>query len=288
MINRSYIWVDGPPGGGKTSLIERILKSNRTRLIMAARFAPTDSVSEPVEVFQGNDETERYLMAGASNTLLYKYPVVRHDETEERFWDTVFIQDDSDAIIFEGPPRREIRPDLFVYVTRPLADGENLVTRKEVEMVRLDFKAYLSAILGEELTEEEFEEQEDDSSFDTDMEDEEELEEVPIPDEIADKLQEYVEHGVPIMQEKWTLNDTQQGLAHAQVVVINIFDEEERRAAEVLTREIHRMYEDESIRDDVVRSYGRRRPSVFVANFDDPKDEGLKKAIARIKRAFTG
>ncbi len=62
MIERAYVWVDGPKCAGKTALIERFLESCRSQLVMAARMVPVPRRGKTGEVRGGN--TRRYKATG--------------------------------------------------------------------------------------------------------------------------------------------------------------------------------------------------------------------------------
>lgn len=76
------------------------------------------------------------------------------------------------------------------------------------------------------------------------------------------------------------------GIERAQVVVVNVRSDAERHMAESLIEDVARLRKEEAIFRDVIGSRGPRLPiTAVIANLWDPKDAGLKKAVARVKRA---
>ena len=285
MIDRAYIWVDGPTGVGKTMLVERFLQSNRSRLVMAARLVETDQVKQPSEDRPGDGDPDRYERAGAFHSIRYRYPPGEQGRAAGDFFRTSFIEQYSEGIIFEGRSLTDLEADLFLFVTRPLPEGEDLVEMRSREEARIGLRTYLALASGG--SPDELDEGPPDEDLELDMEDGEVIEEIEIPDEVGRKLLEWAEKGVPVTREVWTLRDDHQGLARAGLVVVNIHDESERSAAERLAAQIRRIREDKQISEDVLGWNSRRRlKSIHIANLADRRDLELKKVVAKIKRRF--
>ena len=285
MIDRAYIWVDGPTGVGKTTLVERSLQSNRSRLVMAARFVETDQVKQPSEDRPSDGDPDRYERAGAFHSMRYRYPPGEQGRAAGDFFHTRFIEQYSEGIIFEGRRLPGMEADLFLFVTRPLPEGEELVEMKSREEARIGLRTYLALAAG--MSPDELDEEPPGEDPELDMEDGDVVEEIEIPDELGRKLLEWAEKGVPLTRKAWTLRDDHQGLARAEVVVVNIHDESERGAAERLAAQIRRIREDERISKDVLGWDLRRRlKSIHIANLADRRDPELKKVVAKIKRRF--
>ncbi len=294
-FERTYIKVDGPARAGKTSLIERLLASNRSKTISVARFAEAESLSKPTGECSDNDETKRFKAVGAYDTVLYRYICGQEDEAERWFWDSEFMSSNySDGIIVEGQWQLDFPADLSVFVTRPLDEDEPLLVREMREVSRLSFKDYISIVSGMDLGDEPIILEKAEGLSDGDLlaaEDEiiDERGLIEIPDEEAEILTEHIKHGVPVHKEGWFVKESHSGLAEALVVVINIHGEHERPAAERLLREIRRVREDEKIMRDILGGWvSRRSQSAYIANLADPRDKELKKALSRIKRAAFG
>ena len=258
-IERAYVWVVGPAGSGKTTLVEQVLKSNRSPLLMAARWREDPSVRRPTEVSQRGPETERYRSVGASNTVIYRYPPDRPEDAEEDFWDTEFMTDFS-HFLFEAETPAMKGGDLAVFVTRPLPARRALLVKRRIRRARALEEA-LSSFRG-----------------------------TPIYDrlrrEIGREVRKHVAGGVRFREERWTLLPSHAALLTARLVVINIRNERERGAAERLAGEVARIRADAAVRRHVLG--GRHDPgpaTIVMANLADPRDPGLRKALARIKAA---
>jgi hypothetical protein len=84
----------------------------------------------------------------------------------------------------------------------------------------------------------------------------------------------------------WTLANGYAGIERAQLVVVNVRTRSQREGAEPLLTEIARLRKDEEIYGDVIGLGGNKLPiTAVLADLADPKDAGLKKAVARVKRA---
>ena len=90
----------------------------------------------------------------------------------------------------------------------------------------------------------------------------------------------------PKPTERWAIADGYAGIEHAQLVVVNIRSEPERRDAERLLAELARLRKEPALFDDILGVRGTKIPiTALVTNLRDPKDAGLKKALARVGRA---
>lgn len=74
MRQRALIHVGGPPGAGKTTLVEALL-GHADHMITATRCVRDDTLPEPRETVAGTDsELHRYLAAGAHAAAGYTFP----------------------------------------------------------------------------------------------------------------------------------------------------------------------------------------------------------------------
>ncbi len=128
----------------------------------------------------------------------------------------------------------------------------------------------------------------DESDLDLqEVQEEEVIESFEIPDELGEKLREWVEEGVPVMGELWELREELADLRLARMVVITIRSEDDRSVAARMSEEIQRIWANrEIVRDVRIPSWPSRPPSIYLANLADRSDEGTRKAVARIKRAY--
>lgn len=253
MIERAYIFVDGPPKSGKTTFVEHVLRAYRNELLLAARFVPAKKPKDAGPA-KGNAETTRYQKAGAIGTMLFRVPA-----EPDLFWTSDLVENYSRGIVVEGEVVEDIlSPDLVVYVIRPLPEsllvkgprGPRQVDRESMDLMeRVIFHSdplRLAAL-------HEFE-------------------------RMLPKL------GLTPRGTGWTIRKDCAGITRANVVVINVHDESERPAAEELAAEVRRIREDPEIKGDVLgMRANRRQPAILVANLADPKDKELKKALARVK-----
>jgi hypothetical protein len=88
-------------------------------------------------------------------------------------------------------------------------------------------------------------------------------------------------------EERWGVRDGHEGIERAQVVVVNVRKGEDHKQADRLVEELGRLRADKVLFKEVVPWHGSRLPiTAMVADLSDPKDAGLKKALARIKRTM--
>jgi hypothetical protein len=77
------------------------------------------------------------------------------------------------------------------------------------------------------------------------------------------------------------------GIQQAQLVVLNIHSECERKGAEQIVADVLRLRKDQELYDDILRFRGSGIPiTAVVANLTDPDDPGRKKALRRARRAL--
>jgi hypothetical protein len=112
--------------------------------------------------------------------------------------------------------------------------------------------------------------------------------------EALDKLTQYLTEAVARLREaplpaprtRWRLAEGYEGIQDAQVVVVNVGNGGHPQA-EAMLRDLRRLRADKAVFDDIFGWKGKRTPITAVAaDLADPRDPGLRKAIARIKRAL--
>jgi len=278
------VQVVGPPGGGKTTLIERLLRSSRSRQLAAVRIVPDDAAHGPVLDPDGDGETARYAAAGALPSQRVLVPAGERLDVLDALDACEAAIYAADAILIEGGQARRGEVDAVVFVTPPLAPGGALTVVETREVGRLDGRDALRLMVGlapiesdEELAELEA----IDELGDGDLE-EEVVDEFEIPDAVAERILDLLEHGYPFMQEVTELRPGFEGLAEADVAVVwagEAASVEATRAAiaglrgdEALVRSLHRDYVDVGPR------------TVVVADLRDARDAGARRALEAIKR----
>jgi adenylate kinase len=282
---RALVLVTGPTGSGKTTLIEQLLRSERG-MLLAARCIRDDSLRGPKEaVPRSHGELRRYRKAGASGVVEYRFP--RSHADLDAFFTTRFMEDYSEGVLLEGDPPFEYL-DLTVFVAPALPGNESLFRRVTRDRAREKLEA-LTAV--EKLLE-------------TPRGTEELLATVVSrafvdliranPGNFEETRASFVAHlkreraaPPPASTKHWAIAAGYEGIEHAQVGVVNVHNADERPGAQRLVNDLVRLRKDEAIFRDVLGWRGHRIPiTAVVADLADPGDPGLKKTLARIRRAF--
>jgi hypothetical protein len=88
---------------------------------------------------------------------------------------------------------------------------------------------------------------------------------------------------------QWGISDPYSGIERAQLVVVNVRNDGQRRAGEQLVADVVRLRKDEQLFNDILGFRGSRTPiTALVADLSQPDDPGRKKALARARRALRG
>lgn len=283
MRQRALIHVDGPPGAGKTALVEALL-THTDHMITTTRCLRDDTLPQPRESLANTDpELRRYRAAGAHTAARYAFPGTSH--APDAFFQTDLMQDFCHAVVIEGDC-----PVAFADVTAfvaPATGGRLLVRRKSDQPARqreamdaleavLSQPGGLEAILGRligpglgefALQQPELVEQERRKAL--------------------AQLAELRARPTPKQRMRWVVADTYRGIERAQLVVVNIRDHTENDKGKVLLAEVARLRKDDQVFNDVIGPRGSRVPiTAVVANLTQPTDPGTKKALARIRRVI--
>ena len=227
MIERAFIHVGGPPGSGKTALIEAVL-ARWDLIVLAARYRRDDYLAEPRESYpKAAPEFRRYRQAGAIGRALFEFP---EGADTDAFFMTGLMSGYSHAVILEGDMPFDFQ-DLDVFVAPPPEEGEELFVRTtcDVAACRRDWIDALESVLREP----------DGMAGWT-----EELVGAPagsiasrVPDADADwirnrmllaRLEAARQAPPPEPIQVWAISERYRGIEHAKVAVVNISDESVR------------------------------------------------------------
>lgn len=147
MIERAFIHVGGPPGSGKTALIEAVL-APCDLIVLAARCRRDDSPAEPRESYpKAAPEFRRCRLAGAIGRALFEFP---EGADTDAFFMTGLMSGYSHAVILEGDMPFDFQ-DLDVSVAPPPEESEELFVRTthDVAAGRRDWIDALESVLME-------------------------------------------------------------------------------------------------------------------------------------------
>ncbi len=122
MFHRTHIVITGPPTAGKTTFIERILSSNRSRSIDGMRWRGATGLEPAREVPGGDEDTERFYIAGADMTSLLLYPLKDLSGAADPFNETKVMLSVQDGILHETDEAIDISQVMTVLIVRP--EGE--------------------------------------------------------------------------------------------------------------------------------------------------------------------
>ncbi len=87
--------------------------------------------------------------------------------------------------------------------------------------------------------------------------------------------------------EYWAVSERFRGIERAGPIVVNMRDQTERVAAELLVADVQRLRKDDALFRDILGWRGHRIPiTAVVANIADPSDTGRKKALIRVRRTL--
>lgn len=276
MIERRMIAVTGLPGGGKTTLIERLLEAKGADDIHCVR-AEKRARRGKQDALAG--DLERYRQAGARGISVYAYSAATHPEA---FFESEPFHDVQDAIVVEGDLPPGVYSDLTVFVFRPrrlsaLLKRVPRVSRSEFARAAKRYEAALArdaalerfvvskmGELGRLLT--------------------------ATPGGRAAARQAMRNEGPPKFspdEAKWALAPGFEGIVTAGLVVLNVSSAAERKGAEALRTEIERLRTDDAVFHDVMGIEGNRVPkTIVVADLRDPADPETKKAIRRLAKVW--
>lgn len=103
--------------------------------------------------------------------------------------------------------------------------------------------------------------------------------------EMLAKLDQDRQSPAPPPTKRWAVSDRYAGIERAQLVIVNVRDQEDSRRADELVFDLAKLRQDQKIFSDVLGYRGNRISITAVAgNVTDPADPGTKKAIAKVRR----
>jgi GTPase SAR1 family protein len=293
--------IDGQSSAGKTTLIERLLESNKSRSIQVSRCVKEPGLKKWRQEFARESgkrnpchaELKRWLDAGAMLASSLAYDPDRID------LEAMLIQaddgfDEWDEWLVEAENVENPRAKCSVYVLRPLEESSALVEEIERVAYHLPLEDYLrySTTLPDDAVEPEDEEIVEEVGAEIEFNDElpEKLAEagIALSESEKERLRSLVQNGVPIKQKLPGLRADCARLLAAEVIIINLHAEQERRRAEATRSQILELYRDWSLRNRISFRSRVSRPGIYLANLLDPRDPQLQKAIAQIKRKLRG
>jgi len=294
--------VDSHPGAGKTTLIQRLLESNKSRAVQASRCLARPGSGDwkeerghlPGKTTSRHAELSKWLEAGAEDANMLTYDPDKID------LESLIPQVDGgfgawDEWVLEAENSRHPRVHCSVYVLRPLPDSARLVEERESIVAHLPFDEYLRHA-GDDLPPQETLEPADDSVEEThidipiDLELPERLAEVGVVlnESERNRLRTLIQEGIPIRSKRPALRPECARMPAAEVVIINLHHEDERPLAEATHAQIVGFFKDWKLRSQIEYRSLVTRAGVYLANLQDANDPGTQKALAQIKRKLRG
>lgn len=283
MRQRAIIHVAGPTGAGKTTFLERLLDAEVAAPTCVRAERDSKRRKELVSSPKSHEELRRYRDAGAETVALYRFGRQDH----EAFFTSDFMQEYSEAVFIEGDRPLE-SVDLAVFVAPPPPPGGSLLRRERRDRAA-EYKASIERMaraleslegtirlvgggLGERFVAMAL--QQPDRFED-------------VRRSLRSRLAKAKRAPAPEPTEHWALAEDYDGIEHAQLVLVNVREEGERREAEMLIEELGRIRKDDAVFQDILGHRGSKVPiTAVVADLSSPKDAGLQKAVARVRRTI--
>lgn len=293
--------VDGHAGAGKSTLIQRLLESNKSRAIQVSRCVARPGSgtwkNEPSGVSSKKSprqaELRKWLDAGAVRANLLAYDPDRIDidtlilEADEGFgyWDEWVLE--AENVEYSGV-------HCSVFVLRPLPESARLVEEKEMIVAHVPLDEYLK-YAGGELPDESVETDDEllgEGVFDLPLDKElpEKLAEagVVLSKSEKDRLRTLAQDGIPIRSRQPELRPECARLLAAEAVIINLHDDGERARGEATRVQILNLFSNWHLRYQLRFRSRVTRAGVYLANLLDRCDPGTQAALAQIKRKLRG
>lgn len=282
MRERALVHVAGPVSAGKTTFIERLLDAEVAFAICVRAQRDPKLRKEQESAPKNHAELRRYREAGASAVALYRFA----EPSMDAFFTSAFMQDYSEAVFIEGDCPIDY-VDLSVFVAPAPSNGRSLLRRVVRDHTAshqssiaqfaeaLESPEALARLLGSGLGEPLVAMA---------------LKQPRVLDDLRrsmkSKLADVRRAKPPAPTEHWALEDAYAGIERAQLVLVNVRSDADRRAADAVLEDVARLRKDDDVYRDVLGPRGNKLPvTAVVADLSNAKDVGLKKAVARVKRA---
>ncbi|MGA2261592.1 MAG: hypothetical protein ABSH28_09165 [Acidobacteriota bacterium] len=293
--------VDGHEGAGKSTLIQRLLESNKSRAIQVSRCLAKPGFGQWRETPTGGSsgkspdqaQLDKWLDAGAAYANLLTYDPSRID-IETLIMEAGQGFGDLDEWVIEGENVAYSCVHCSVFVLRPLPESARLVETKERIVAHMPLDEYLRYSAGELPDESVAEDDESVEEAQFDLPFDEELPEklaaagVVLNDSEKVRLRTLLQDGIPIRSKQPELRPECARLPAAEVVIINLHDDAERARAEATRIQILNLFKDWTLRYQLGFRSQVTRAGVYLANLQNPGDSGTKAALAQIKRKLRG
>lgn len=285
MIERTIVSVDGPPGSGKTTFVEYLLRAT-DRCVQTVRCHRDPDLDKPRESSPaGHPELKRYRTAGADGATVYRFP----EPDPDAFFCSRFMEDPSDVVIEGERPIGHVDLDVFI---APAPEPRRKLLRRVKRNLARERRvtvARLQRLLG---------------SREGTARLADELLGTPLAlfaecrPEMLESFRSKIAANLDRIgsvepsrerNERWEITEPYRGIEHAQLVVINIRGDAERRRGERAWEDVLRLRNETRVFEDILGWRGSRVPiKAVVADLSNERDPGLKEAVRRALRAFDG
>lgn len=275
MFERAIIHVAGPAGAGKTAFIEQLVRALGAEEVACVRGIADASAREPSESApEGHPELNRWRGAGAAAVALYRFDPGDGTIADD-FYATDIMATFARVMVIEGDSPVDT-VDLEVFVARLPGPGAALLRRAQRDQVA-ERQAQFDAMMRTMATTDRLLGGAGKHLLD--------------PEVAAEARRAFASGPADegAMAEKWQLAAGYEGLERAELVIANLFGPDEQALTAPFLREVARLRKDQDVFDDVISWRGSRVAITAVAgNVLETKDPGLRKAVARVRRAVRG
>jgi hypothetical protein len=280
---RPIIHIAGPAGAGKTTLIERLLGAEVAFAISVRAHREEKRRREGESAPGKHAELRRYRNAGASAVALYRFGAPDTDA----FYSSEVMEEYSEAVFIEGDCPVEFA-DLSVFVAPPPARGKSLlerVVRDHSAAHKASIQQFERALASPEAAARLLGAGLGEPFLAMALARPKILETVHAS--MQAKLEEIRRAPPPPPTQHWALGKGYAGIERVQLVVVNVPCGAGREGGEQLLADIARLRRDEEVYRDVIGLAGNRVPiTAVLADLRNPRDPGLRKALARVRRVM--